>query len=142
MVECLVCNNVSYYDREKKYRYVLATQLNNLVILAKQLGVRYKLKGCCFESCCCHLNFRYRVCFEQGFPWHISNYRVQICYRNMSHGMNRQSFLISKIKIFSTFSYENWFLRNLIPCKVHVKNHIYVFQLLQVLCEHLHTCFG
>ena len=24
-----------------------------------------------FESRCCHLNFRYGTCFEQGFPWHL-----------------------------------------------------------------------
>ena len=24
-----------------------------------------------FESRCCHLNFRYGACFEQGFPWHL-----------------------------------------------------------------------
>ena len=26
----------------------------------------YELSGCGFKSRCCHLNFRYRVCFEQG----------------------------------------------------------------------------
>ena len=31
-----------------------------------------------FESCCSHLNFRYRTCFEQGVPWHSGNYRVWI----------------------------------------------------------------
>ena len=30
----------------------------------------YKLSGCESESRCCHLNFRYRPCFEQGVPWH------------------------------------------------------------------------
>ena len=29
----------------------------------------YKLSGCGFESCCSHLKFRYRSCFEQGVPW-------------------------------------------------------------------------
>ena len=28
----------------------------------------YELKGCGFESRCCHLNFRYRARFEQGVP--------------------------------------------------------------------------
>ena len=36
----------------------------------------YKLSGCGFKSCCCHLNFRYYACFEQGDPWHSGNYRV------------------------------------------------------------------
>ena len=30
----------------------------------------YKLSGCGFESCWCHLNFRYGAGFEQGVPWH------------------------------------------------------------------------
>ena len=29
----------------------------------------YEPSGCDFESCCCHLNFRYGDCFEQGVPW-------------------------------------------------------------------------
>ena len=29
----------------------------------------YKLSSCGFESHCCHLNFRYGICFEQGVPW-------------------------------------------------------------------------
>ena len=29
-----------------------------------------------FEKCCCHLNFRYRACLEQGVPWHLSYNRV------------------------------------------------------------------
>ena len=30
------------------------------------------LNGCRFESGCCHLNFRYSACFEQGVPLHSS----------------------------------------------------------------------
>ena len=30
----------------------------------------YELSGYGFESRCCHLNFRYGVCFEQRVPWH------------------------------------------------------------------------
>ena len=29
----------------------------------------YKRTSCGFESCCCHLNFRYGSCFEQKAPW-------------------------------------------------------------------------
>ena len=36
----------------------------------------YELSGCWFESRCCHLNFRYRTCFEQEVPWHLGNYIV------------------------------------------------------------------
>ena len=38
----------------------------------------YELSGCGFESSCCHLNFRFRACFEQGVPWHLDNYSVWI----------------------------------------------------------------
>ena len=38
----------------------------------------YEQSGCEFESRCCHLNFRYCACFEQGTPWHSGNCRVQI----------------------------------------------------------------
>ena len=41
-------------------------------------GWVYELSGCEFESRCSHLNFRYRACFEQEFPWHSGNYRVRI----------------------------------------------------------------
>ena len=30
----------------------------------------YELSDCGFESRCCHLDFRYGACFEQGVPWH------------------------------------------------------------------------
>ena len=33
----------------------------------------YKLSGCEFESRFCHLNVRYRACFEEGVPWHLGN---------------------------------------------------------------------
>ena len=29
-----------------------------------------ELNGCGFESCCCHLNFRYDACFQQGIAWY------------------------------------------------------------------------
>ena len=48
--------------------------------------------NCGFESRCCHLNFKYRVCFEQGVPWHSGNYRVWIHYETCTwHDKNIQS---------------------------------------------------
>ena len=38
----------------------------------------YELSGFGFESSCSHLNFRFRVCFEQGVPWHSGNYTLWI----------------------------------------------------------------
>ena len=43
----------------------------------------YKLSGCGFESCCSHLNFRYRACCEEGVPWHSGNYRERIHSQNL-----------------------------------------------------------
>ena len=37
-----------------------------------------ELSGCGFESLCCHLNLRYRACFEQGVTWYPGNYRVAL----------------------------------------------------------------
>ena len=38
----------------------------------------HELSGCEFESCCSHLNFGFRTCFDQGVPSHSGNYRVWI----------------------------------------------------------------
>ena len=38
----------------------------------------YELSGCGFKPRCCHLNFRYGACFEQGVPWHSDIYREWI----------------------------------------------------------------
>ena len=38
----------------------------------------YELSGCELESRCCHLNFRYHACLDQGVPWYSDNYRVRI----------------------------------------------------------------
>ena len=46
------------------------------VWLNKWLSVHYELTGCGFKSCCCHFNFRYGTCFNQGVPWNSGNYRV------------------------------------------------------------------
>ena len=35
----------------------------------------YELNGCGFKPRCCHLNFRYGTCFEQGVLWHSDIYR-------------------------------------------------------------------
>ena len=52
----------------------------------------YELNGSEFESSCSHLNFRFCVCFEQGVPWHLGNYRVWIHFEtHMWHDKNIQS---------------------------------------------------
>ena len=38
----------------------------------------YELSDRGFEYRCCHLNFRYSACFEQGVLWHSGYYRVWI----------------------------------------------------------------
>ena len=37
-----------------------------------------KLRVFVFESRCCHLNFRCRVCFQQGVSWHSGHFRASI----------------------------------------------------------------
>ena len=54
--------------------------------------LQLELNNCGFEPCCSHLNFRYRICFEQDVPWHSGNYRVWIrSAMHMWHGKNIQS---------------------------------------------------
>ena len=51
----------------------------------------YELCGCGFESSCSHLNFRFRACFKQGVPQHLSSYRVYIhCETRTWHHRNIQ----------------------------------------------------
>ena len=70
--------------------WVRKRTLNHLVWLNGWVFV-YELSGCGFESCCSHLNFRYRTCFEQGFSWHSANYRVWIHSKMRTwHDKNRQ----------------------------------------------------
>ena len=47
-------------------------------IYTLQLLELYELSGCRFKSHCCHLNFRYRACFEEEVPWYSGNCSVQI----------------------------------------------------------------
>ena len=57
----------SYMHRTDKY-----SQHRSIIWLVWLEGwvFIYKLSGCGFESCCCHLNFTYGTCFHQGVPWH------------------------------------------------------------------------
>ena len=51
----------------------------------------YELSGCGFESCSCHLKFRYRACFEQRVAWYSGRYRVQFHPETRTwHGNNIQ----------------------------------------------------
>ena len=86
-----------------------ATSLTEISLLSDGNGIRnhnhlvckqtlshlpkMELSGCGFESLCCHLNFRYCTCFEQGNPWHSGNYRVWIHSKTRTwHDKNMQSF--------------------------------------------------
>ena len=75
------------------YRFVLKTQLS--IIWPFWLNgwmFIYELKGCGFEFSCSHLNFRFRVCFEQRVSWHSGNYKVWIHSETRTwHDRNIQS---------------------------------------------------
>ena len=47
-------------------------------VLANGWVFVYELNGSGFQSSCSHLNFSFRVCFEQRVPWDSGNYRVPI----------------------------------------------------------------
>ena len=67
------CNGTRM-QRTDKY-----SQHNSIIWLVWLNGwvLVYELSRCKFESGCCHLNFRYHACFEQGVPWHSEIYRVR-----------------------------------------------------------------
>ena len=43
----------------------------------------YEQSGCRFESCCSHLIFSYRVCSEQGVPWHSGNCKCRFTLKRV-----------------------------------------------------------
>ena len=52
----------------------------------------YELSGSGFESCCSHLNFRFRNCFEQWILWDSRNYGVWLHSETRTwHDKKRQS---------------------------------------------------
>ena len=60
----------------------------------------YELSGSGFESSCSHLDFRFRACFEQGVPWHSSNYREWIHSETLTwHDKYMQSIILSIYKL-------------------------------------------
>ena len=62
----------SWQHRDSTYKHLVHKRTLECLMFI------YELSCCGLECCCCHLNFRYRVCFGQGLPWHSGNYRVQI----------------------------------------------------------------
>ena len=44
----------------------------------------YKLSDCGSESDCCHLNFRYRACFDHRVPWHSWSFPIRISSVNLT----------------------------------------------------------
>ena len=71
----------------------------------------YKLSVCGFESRCSHLNFRYRVCFEQVVPWYSDNYRVQIYAKKCArHDQNIQ---LEDVKVSTKIIFGRFTLRTI-----------------------------
>ena len=54
--------NLSDYNGIRTQNLLLRKQTFN-----NKLSVN-EISSCGFESCCSHLNFKYRVCFERGVP--------------------------------------------------------------------------
>ena len=80
------CSQMHYTDKYSQHSSIIwPVWLNGWVFV-------YKLNGCGFRSRCSHLNFTFRTCLEQGFPWHSDNYRVWIHSEiRMWHDKNIQS---------------------------------------------------
>ena len=56
-------NKTAIFVKEILVSYVCQFLKQNGWVLINELS------GCGFESCFCHLNFRYGTCFKQGVPW-------------------------------------------------------------------------
>ena len=72
----------------------------------------YELRGCGFESCCSHLNFRYYACFKRGVPWDSGNYRVWIqcetcTWRDKNIKSQSKSFIWLTFFLWIFFTFEN-----------------------------------
>ena len=67
----------TYSQNHRKDMYPQLSSNIRLVWLNGWVFV-YELSDCGFASIWSDLNFRFRVCFEQGLPWHSNNYRVWI----------------------------------------------------------------
>ena len=81
----LVCKGTHNHLAKLNHLTIWPVWLNYWVFI-------YKLSGCGFESCCSHLNFRYRVCFKQGVLWYSGNCGVQIhSKKHMWHNNKKQS---------------------------------------------------
>ena len=76
----------------------------------------YELSSCGFESSYSHLNFWFRVCFEQGVSWHSGNYRVWIHSETRTRHGNifrwRYSLLVENgyILCFDILIFALWFM--------------------------------
>ena len=76
-----------------EYLSVRCIWLYVLIMSRTRLRVKPHSIVCCgFESSCGHLNFRFRVCFEQGVRWHSGSYRMWIHHETRTwHKNNIQS---------------------------------------------------
>ena len=62
--DMITCSQMQRTDKNSWHSSIVwPVQLNGWVFV-------YKVNGCAFKSRCCHLNFSYGTCFEQGVPWH------------------------------------------------------------------------
>ena len=79
----------------------------------------YELSGRGFESRCCHLNFRYGACLEQGVPWQTIEcrfalklaYDMIITKSQKICALHRRSF--QKDRFFTTFYLFSQYLCNI-----------------------------
>ena len=91
----------------------------------------YERSGSGFESRCCHLNFRYCACLEQGVLWHSGNYRVWI------HSETRTWHDKNIFHKFQTFHSEYLLVYNFLSCFFHFS---WKWVLLILFLAPLSTC--
>ena len=72
----LLATHKSLSVSDRNMYQVLTLSLQVLTLSLQVLTSPYQLSGFGFETCCGHLNFRYRACFEQRGPGNSGNYGV------------------------------------------------------------------
>ena len=96
--QCIVCSVFEIacsFDFQKTWRNLLQNRELLKKVMKSYKNLAFSKVIVWFESRCSHLNFRYRVCFKQGVPWHSGNYRVWIHSETRTwHDKNIQSFYI------------------------------------------------
>lgn len=76
------CLTLSYCNSNRTHNHLIRKQTHNHLVIRNTVFI-CELIGS--DHRCSHLNFRSRVCSEQGVPWRSDNYGLKIHSINVCH---------------------------------------------------------